>query len=193
MKPQALYLALFLLGLPVAAASAAGPSGQALAFTCAGCHGTDGSSVGPSSPSIAQLDPDAFIDAMHDYRADRRNATIMNRIARAYSDGQIEAMAAFFYRQKLRPQAQEHDPALAGLGRELHDRYCEKCHINGGEPSDAGILAGQWMPYLAFTLEDFRLGKREWPRKMQRKVDAAVAAQGDQALPALIHYYGSQH
>ena len=61
----------------------ASPSGQALAFTCAGCHGTDGSSVGPSSPSIAGMDPDVFIDVMKGYQQDRRNSTIMNRIAKA--------------------------------------------------------------------------------------------------------------
>lgn len=192
MNMRSLCLALSLLAVPVGAANA-GPSGQALAFTCAGCHGTDGSSVGPSSPSIARMDPDAFIDAMQDYRADKRNATIMNRIAKAYSDAEIEAMAGFFYKQELRTLAQEHDAALAAVGKELHDKYCEKCHVDGGKPSDAGILAGQWMRYLEFAMGDFRGGLREWPRKMQRKVDAAVEAKGDQALPALIHYYGSQN
>lgn len=52
----------------------ASPSGQALAFTCAGCHGTDGSSVGPSSPSIAGMDPDVFIDVMKGYQQNKRNS-----------------------------------------------------------------------------------------------------------------------
>ena len=56
----------------------AGPTGQAISFTCAGCHGTDGSSVGPSMPAIAGMDPEVFFDAMKAYRDDGRNATIMN-------------------------------------------------------------------------------------------------------------------
>ena len=171
----------------------ADPTGQALAFTCAGCHGTDGSSVGPSSPSIAGMDPEVFIDAMEAYQHDERNSTIMNRIAKGYSEEQIKAMAWFFAKQPLHLEKQKYDPELAQLGARLHDDYCEKCHEDGGKPGDAGTLAGQWMPYLQYTMEDFIEGRREYPRKMQRKVDEAIKAEGERAMPALIHYYGSQH
>jgi sulfide dehydrogenase cytochrome subunit len=170
----------------------AGPSGQAMSFTCAGCHGTDGSSVGPSMPAIAGMDPEVFVDAMKAYRDDGRNASIMNRIAKAYSDEQFKEMGWFFASQRLQLFPQEHDAALAAQGAKLHEKHCEKCHENGGRPGDAGTLAGQWMPYLEYTMDDFLNGKRKWPRKMQRKVDAAIAEEGDQAVPALIHYYGSQ-
>jgi sulfide dehydrogenase cytochrome subunit len=173
-------------------AALAGPSGEALAFTCAGCHGTDGSSVGPSMPSIAGMDPEVFVDAMKAYQADKRNATIMNRIARGYSDEQLKDMGWFFAKQRLHLTPQKHDAALAARGARLHEKHCEKCHENGGRPGDAGTLAGQWMPYLDHTMADFLSGKRDWPRKMKRKVDAAIAEEGKQAIPALIHYYGSQ-
>jgi len=196
MKARSLFGALFalfgLFSLPLGAPLAAGPSAAALAYTCAGCHGTDGSSVGPSSPSIAGMDPEVFIDAMNDYKADWSNPTIMNRIAKGYTDEQIAGMAWFFASQKLRLHPQPFDPALAALGADLHDKHCEKCHEEGGRPGDAGTLAGQWMPYLAFTMADYMGGQREWPRKMKRKFDAAIEEKGDQALPALIHYYGSQ-
>ncbi|WP_200285837.1 c-type cytochrome [Rhabdochromatium marinum] len=174
------------------AAGVARPSGQALAFTCAGCHGTDGSSVGPSMPAIAGMDPEVFVDAMQAYREDKRNPSIMNRIAKAYSDEQLEDMGWFFASQRLRVFPQAYDAALAAQGLELHQQYCEKCHENGGLPGDAGTLAGQWIPYLHYTMEDFINGKRQWPRKMKRKVEAAIEAAGDQAIPALVNYYGSQ-
>ncbi|MGD8913189.1 MAG: cytochrome c4 [Candidatus Thiodiazotropha sp.] len=180
-------LALVPMALP------ADPTGQALAFTCAGCHGTDGSSVGPSSPSIAGMDPEVFIDAMEAYQHDERNSTIMNRIAKGYSEEQIKSMAWFFAKQPLRVMPQQHDTELAKLGAKLHDKYCEKCHEDGGKPGDSGTLAGQWLPYLHYTMEDFIAGRREYPRKMQRKVDAAIETEGDKAIPALLHYYGSQH
>lgn len=179
-----------LAALPATASAA--PTGEALSFTCAGCHGTDGSSVGPSMPAIAGMDPEVFVDAMKAYREDRRNATIMNRIAKAYSDEQFKQMGWFFASQPLHLQPQTHDAELAKQGLELHNRHCEKCHENGGRPGDAGTLAGQWMPYLEYTMDDFIHGKRKWPRKMERKVDAAIAEQGEAAIPALIHYYGSQ-
>ncbi|NEX22449.1 cytochrome c4 [Thiorhodococcus mannitoliphagus] len=174
------------------AAVSAGPSGQAMSFTCAGCHGTDGSSVGPSMPAIAGMDPEVFVDAMKAYREDERNASIMNRIAKAYSDEQLKEMGWFFASQRLRLFPQPYDPVLAEQGARLHDEYCEKCHEKGGRPGDAGTLAGQWMPYLHYSMEDFLDGKRKWPRKMKRKVDAAIEEAGDKAIPALVNYYGSQ-
>ncbi|MCU7893342.1 MAG: cytochrome c4 [Candidatus Thiodiazotropha sp. (ex Ustalcina ferruginea)] len=193
MRRKTVFAILSLLALAPVITQAAGPTAAALAFTCAGCHGTDGSSVGPSSPSIAQMDPEVFIDAMQAYKGDQSNSTIMNRIAKGYSDEQIKGMAWFFAKQKLRLQPQQHDPQLARLGAELHDKYCEKCHEDAGRPGDAGTLAGQWMPYLGYTMADYIAGKRPYPRKMQRKVDAAIKDQGDKATSALIHYYGSQH
>ena len=186
-----LLLALLVL-IPAAQATGPSPSAQALAFTCAGCHGTDGSSVGPSSPSIAGMDPDVFVDAMLDYKNDRRSSTIMKRIALGYTDEQIREMGFFFYRQQLRNRPQVTDPELVALGRKLHDAHCEKCHEGGGRPGDAGTLAGQWMPYLEHAMSDYLNDERPWPRKMERKVKDAIKAEGERAIPALIHYYGSQ-
>ena len=185
-----LIIAILVL-LPVSVLAA--PSGQAMSFTCAGCHGTDGSSVGPSMPAIAGMDPEVFVDAMKAYRNNERNSTIMNRIARAYSDEQYQAMAWFFASQRLYSQPQDYDEVLATRGAKLHDKHCEKCHENGGRPGDAGTLAGQWMPYLEYTMDDFIKGKRKYPRKMKRKVDAAIADDSKDAITALIHYYASQH
>jgi sulfide dehydrogenase cytochrome subunit len=139
------------------------------------------------------MDADVFIDAMQDYRADKRNSTIMNRIAKGYTDQQIAGMAEFFARQPLRLRPQPHDAAKAALGSDLHQRYCEKCHEDGGRPGDSGILAGQWLPYLEFAMADFLDGRREWPRKMKAKVDEAVKEKGNDAIAALLHYYASQH
>jgi sulfide dehydrogenase cytochrome subunit len=190
--PRAPFLVMPALLALIPMTTPAGPSAEALAFTCAGCHGTDGSSVGPSMPAIAGMDPEVFVDAMKAYRDDERNPTIMNRIAKAYSDEQLEDMGWFFASQRLRVYPQPYDPVLAQRGVQLHDDYCEKCHENGGRPGDAGTLAGQWMPYLRFTMDDFLDGKRRWPRKMKRKVDAAMDEAGDQAIPALLNYYASQ-
>ncbi len=193
MKKIVRYLLLAAIAaVPVTVTAADGPSAQALAFTCAGCHGTDGSSVGPSSPSIAGMDPEVFEDAMLEYKSGERSSTIMMRIAKGYTDEQIKAMGFFFYQQRLRNQPQQTDPALVALGKRLHDDYCEKCHEEGGRPGDAGTLAGQWMPYLEHAMADYLNDDRPWPRKMERKVKAALKAEGDRALPALINYYGSQ-
>jgi len=192
MRYKNIIATLALLTLLPSVSQAESPSGQALAFTCAGCHGTDGFSVGPSSPSIAGMDPDVFIDVMKGYREDKRNSTIMNRIAKAYTDEQLKGMAWFFAKQELRLLPQKHDPQLAAAGEKLHQKYCEKCHENGGAAGDSGTLGGQWVPYLKYSMADYVDGLRPYPRKMKRKVDAVIEAEGTEAVEALIHYYGSQ-
>lgn len=180
------------VGLFAAGAAQAEPSGQALSFTCAGCHGTDGSSAGPSSPHLAGMQPDFFIEAMQDYRQGKRNPTIMDRIAKAYSDEQIQAMAQFFVEQPLHLASQEYDAKMAENGAKLHQVYCEKCHEDGGQArSDFGMLAGQWMPYLRFSMDDFLSGKRSMNRKMARKKGVMYEKYGDKAVEAVIQFYGS--
>ncbi|HJQ56911.1 MAG TPA: c-type cytochrome [Vineibacter sp.] len=75
-------------------AQSAGPSGQAMVETCYVCHGPDGKSAGPIAPLVG-LPKDHIVRQMADFKADRRPGTIMNRIAKSYSDEQIAAMAEF--------------------------------------------------------------------------------------------------
>jgi cytochrome c553 len=71
-----------------------GPSGQAMVFTCYVCHGPQGKSVEGVPPLM--LGQKEFIQRqMADFKADRRPATIMNRIAKGYSDAEIAAIADY--------------------------------------------------------------------------------------------------
>ena len=83
-----------------AVAMAETPSATMLANTCAGCHGTFGSSVGPASPTIAGISRDYFIETMLAYKEAQRPSTIMSRIAKGYTEQEIELMAEYFSKQK---------------------------------------------------------------------------------------------
>jgi sulfide dehydrogenase cytochrome subunit len=170
------------------------PSATMLANTCAGCHGTNGSSVGPASPTIAGISPDYFIETMEAYQSGERPATIMNRIAKGYSAKEIELMANYFSKQPFVRQPQEYDARLAKRGKKLHKKYCEKCHEDDGRSSedDAGILAGQWQAYMHFNMEDFTSGKRPMEKKMKKRLDKLNKAHGQAGINALIHFYASQ-
>lgn len=65
------------------------------ARACNSCHGTDGYSPG-AIPSIRGMPQQAFITAMRDFKSGRRSGTIMGRLAKAYSDAEIRAMAEYF-------------------------------------------------------------------------------------------------
>jgi cytochrome subunit of sulfide dehydrogenase len=73
----------------------AAPPGEALADGCTSCHGIQGRSRG-YIPSLDRLSRADFTRAMIDFRAQKRTATIMNRIARVYSDEDIALLADYF-------------------------------------------------------------------------------------------------
>lgn len=176
-------------------AMAATPSAAMLSNTCAGCHGTNGNSQGPATPTIAGISSEYMIETMQAYKDGSRPSTIMTRIAKGYTDEEIKAMAGFFAKQKFdRSMDQKTNSKLAGKGAKLHKKYCEKCHEDGGRSTedDAGILAGQWMPYLNYTLADFLNGSREMPKKMKKKMDKLHKSKGDKGIQQLINFYGSQ-
>lgn len=70
----------------------AAPSGATLVATCTGCHGPAGQSAGaiPALNGRAEAD---LLQAMLDFKADRRPATVMNRHAKGFSDEEIALMA----------------------------------------------------------------------------------------------------
>lgn len=171
-----------------------GASAKMLAETCEGCHGTDGNSFGPAIPSIAGMSEDYLIESMEDYRNGDTKSTIMARIIKGYTEEEVEMMAKFYAAQTFKPAEQSANMSKAKKGKALHDKYCEKCHSDGGKnvDDDSGLLAGQWIPYLEYTLQDYTNGDRSISKKMKKKVDAVITQEGHAGIEALIQYYGSQ-
>jgi sulfide dehydrogenase cytochrome subunit len=163
-----------------------------LANTCAGCHGTGGNSVGPASPTIAGKSAEYIKDIMAQYKSGDRHSTIMGRIAKGYSDEEIALMADFYAGKSFESNAakQKLDAAKVEAGSKLYKKNCSKCHDeNGSLPDDdSGILAGQWLPYLQFTMEDFRGGRSQMTKKMKKKVDKL----DDEQIEALLQFFASQ-
>ncbi|WP_456376572.1 c-type cytochrome [Thiolapillus sp.] len=171
------------------------PSATMLAYTCVGCHGTNGNSHGPATPSLAGASKDYIIEIMDYYASGERASTIMGRIAKGYTKEEVESMAEFFSKQKFVPaKGQKFDAKLAKKGAKLHDKYCEKCHEDGGTSSedDTGILAGQWAPYLKYTLADMMAGKSHMSKKMKKKLEKLHKKSGDAGIEQLLHYYASK-
>jgi sulfide dehydrogenase cytochrome subunit len=191
------------LGAAVVAAWAISLGGPALAAppdavtmmanTCVGCHGPNGSSLGPASPTIAGMATDTFVEAMTAYKEGKRPATVMDRIAKGYSDEEIKQMATYFSKQQFVRLPQKTDPALVKAGQALHKDHCEKCHLDNGRKDEDGsnILAGQWLLYLNYSMDDFTKGGREMEKKMKAQVEK-VQAKDPKGIEALMHFYASQ-
>jgi sulfide dehydrogenase cytochrome subunit len=94
-KLQLMTGALFVAGCLASPAAAQGERDAILAMSCAACHGTDGRSPG-SIPAIAGK-PAAYLQStMKAFRDGSRPATVMNRLAKGYSDEEIAALARYF-------------------------------------------------------------------------------------------------
>ena len=71
-----------------------------LASPCAICHGTDGHGDAQGFSPLAGMRREYIASQMRSFRDGRRPATVMQQIAKGYSDEQIDALAAFFAAQK---------------------------------------------------------------------------------------------
>jgi cytochrome c553 len=90
MKTASLLAAALLLGHPGIAAG----DPAALAQSCWNCHGPGGDSPG-DVPSIAGMSAAEIADSLRAYRSDENEGTIMNRIAKGYTDAEIEALSDY--------------------------------------------------------------------------------------------------
>jgi len=101
MKTKTILLLAGILAVNAAEAAepaARRPDAERLAHACGGCHGTYGHSQAPT-PAIAGKPEDEFLAAMRDFKSGQRVSSAMNRIARAYTDEDLVAMAQFFKKQ----------------------------------------------------------------------------------------------
>ena len=67
-----------------------------LAAPCAICHGTEGRPVTKDIAPLAGMPKEYLVRQMSDFRDGKRPATVMQQLAKGYSDAQIERIAAWF-------------------------------------------------------------------------------------------------
>jgi sulfide dehydrogenase cytochrome subunit len=79
----------------IATPSAAQPTTQLLADSCASCHGTDGNSPG-SIDKLNDIKRAKFLEEMTEFKYKQGKGRIMGPIARGLSDAQIKALADHF-------------------------------------------------------------------------------------------------
>ena len=171
---------------------------------CDDCHGDNGVSQWADVPTIAGMPEYVHSDALFAYRDNTRPcaeskyrqgdtsrpATTMCAAVADLDDAALEDIALKYFELPFVAAQQEFDADLAAAGQIVHDAQCDKCHSEGGSNPDdeAGIIAGQWMDYLANSFAEYASGDREQPKKMKEKMDELSAA--DET--ALLHYYASQ-
>jgi sulfide dehydrogenase cytochrome subunit len=82
---------------PAAVVASAEPPAGAVA--CSGCHPASTRVTSPV-PRLAGLDRAAIVRAMQDFRSGTRAATVMDRIAKGFTEAEVQAIAAWYATQR---------------------------------------------------------------------------------------------
>lgn len=82
------------LGVSPVLAESSRSHGAALVHACAACHGPEGQSQG-AIPSFNTLSKEHLVAALRAFRSDKRQGSVMNRIAKGLEDTNIEEIAAY--------------------------------------------------------------------------------------------------
>lgn len=191
---KAALSALLITGLNVAVAQA-----PAAAEACASCHNDNGVTTDPNIPTIAGVGGfflenqfavfaesarPCVADAFADDAADDHCALVSG-----ISEDDRMALAEYYGEMSFEPFEQEFDAALAEQGGSIHAASCDRCHTaSGSEPfDDAGILAGQPIPYLIEQFKHYKAGERWQPESM-----AEVMQLSEDEMKALANFYASE-
>jgi cytochrome c553 len=157
---------------------------------CSACHGEDGNSTMPNTPSLAGQPEFYLTNQLFLFREGVRQIPGMSELLKGLKDDDLVALAAHF--AKLEPKASDEkiDPALVKRGEAMMEPMrCASCHL----PSLAGQdqmprLAKQRIDYLIHSLKEFRDNKRSGADTLMSNV---VAGLSDADLTALAHYAAS--
>jgi cytochrome c553 len=95
--PRVVAAAIGALSIAVAVVASAEP--PAGAVSCSGCHPASAKVTSPV-PRLAGQDRATIVRAMQDFRSGQRAGTVMDRIAKGFTDDEIQALADWFAAQK---------------------------------------------------------------------------------------------
>ncbi|HET9576522.1 MAG TPA: c-type cytochrome [Usitatibacter sp.] len=162
--------------------------GKAVAQQCSGCHGDNGVSSMPGTPSLVALDPKYFGAAMAAYKNGQRKNDLMKPIAAGLSD--IDTNAVALYYALLKP-ARSPNPAKvgdAGAGKAAATS-CAGCHGDNGNSTspETPSLAGQDAEYLHAATRAYKDGSRT-----EEAMKGIAGALDDKTMKDLAAYYAAQ-
>ncbi|MFL6661593.1 MAG: c-type cytochrome [Rhizobacter sp.] len=99
---KTMTLCLLALAAPFALAQdAKSLSPRVLAASCSACHGTDGHAIaGAAVPGLAGVPAAQISERLKAFQRGEAPSTVMQQIAKGYTDAQIDTLATWFAAQK---------------------------------------------------------------------------------------------
>ena len=187
-------VAAYFAGLPPVASQTAAATkgsslyeeGKALSVACTKCHGEDGNSKTPGTPSLAGQQPHYLVAAIQEYHQGERQTAAMKSMLTGVDKLELEKLGLYFASQTpvQRPTPKFGDPEAGKPTTAL----CGGCHGVGGVSHDSSIpnLAGQDPDYLVKAIKAYRTSRQHWG--MQRY----VAGLSDKDVANIAAFYAVQ-
>lgn len=155
---------------------------------CLDCHGKNGVSPTPETPSLGGMPRLYALLQLVEFRDGNRQSELMREMVKDMTDDDLRAAADFVAKQPRGPAPkQPGDPARMRRGAELATQYrCNQCH-------SAQFLGGEQMPPLRNQREDYLLKAMGDYRAERRLGDRAamveiLAPLSEADVGVLAHY-----
>ena len=146
----------------VPAAHAGLEEGRVKAQVCLACHGADGNSAIPGTPSLAGQPRQFIVTALFMFREGRRKNEQMTPFVDKLTNADLNDLAQFFSSLKLAAPTHKAAPERIEQGRAITQaQNCVACHtatLTGQQHIPR--IAGQRHEYLLGQLKQFRAGTR---------------------------------
>jgi cytochrome c553 len=155
---------------------------------CAACHGADGNSAIPGTPSLAGQ-PRVFLENyLVMTREGIRGTQVMQALLKGVPDRDIVAMAKHFSGLKAAVPKDPVDPKLFNRGKDIAAKNrCASCHDTGFRGKEQmPRLAGQREDFLAEVMLQYRQNKRIGGDTL---MSAALYGIPEADFKALAHYF----
>lgn len=181
-------LAAALFFLTCAQAAFAGiEEGRQKAQVCGACHGADGNSMIPATPSISGQPAQFIVTQLFMFREGKRKDAQMSPFASSLTNADLNDLAAYFSAQKPVPLAHKTDADKAAAGKRLSEQNnCVQCHgrtLMGQQHIPR--IAGQHVDYLRTQMRGFKAGTRF---DMDGQMSSAAQALSDADIEILVDY-----
>jgi len=136
--------------------------GRQKAQVCAACHGPDGNSVIPGTPSLSGQPAQFIATQLIMFRIGNRKDPQMSPMAANLTNADVNDLSAYYTAQPVTPPARVTAPENAAAGRRLTEQHhCVSCHgpaLKGQQHIPR--LAGQQIEYLRAQLRGFKASTR---------------------------------
>jgi cytochrome c553 len=162
----------------------------AKAAMCTGCHGENGNSSMPNTPSLAGQNARYIYMQLRDFQEGRRHNDMMSPMTAGLSKADMQELANYFSEQKLTNKRFKADPVKVKKGIDKADEtLCAMCHLGEFKgQNEIPKVAGQNFDYVVKTLKDFKAKDRNNDAGNMTSVASTLS---DEDIENLAHYIAS--